>query len=54
MPLILWPLLVALAGLVLYRFAKDARVSEVGRILFFVGAFWLTYLLAGSTLHLGR
>lgn len=50
----LWPLVVAVVGALLFFIAKtNGDVKEVGRILFFVGAFWLVYSLTGKTLHVG-
>ncbi len=37
------PVFVALAGLLLYGFANNAKVAEVGRLLFFAGI--LAFLL---------
>ena len=53
---IIWPLLVALAGALIYAFAIDRnpKLAEIGRILFFCGTFWTVYLLAGSTFALAR
>jgi Na+/phosphate symporter len=52
--LIAWAsLLVAIVGLLIYAFAKDAKLSEAGRLLFFCGAFWFVYALAGKTLRIG-
>lgn len=39
------PLIMCLAGLVLYLLANHAKASEVGRIMFFAGL--LAYLLKG-------
>lgn len=40
--IILLPLLVALTGLLMYAFAVNAKLSEVGRIMFFSGLLaWL-------------
>jgi hypothetical protein len=47
------PLVVALVGLVTYALSTNAKVAEIGRILFFVGALWLVYVLSGKVLHLG-
>lgn len=42
-------LVAAIAGLVLYIVASNAKVAEVGRILFFVGL--LALLLASGAAH---
>jgi Na+/phosphate symporter len=47
------PLVVAVAGLLVYALSSNAKVSELGRLLFFVGALWFVYGLMGKTLRLG-
>lgn len=48
------PLLVAIAGVLIYAFAdKTPKLAEVGRILFFVGALWTAYALATKTVKIG-
>jgi Na+/phosphate symporter len=44
------PLLIALAGALVYAFSS-AKPSELGRIAFFCGLFWLTYQLGSRTFH---
>lgn len=51
---ILIPLLVALAGLVLYALSTTAKPAEVGRICFFVGLLVALFDFAHSTLSFGR
>ncbi len=53
------PLLTLVVGLLLYfvfpiQGAKPShsKISEVGRLLFFVGVFWLVYTFAGTTLRI--
>ena len=46
------PLLFALIGLLMYVLASNAKVSELGRILFLVGWFFTMYSVAGKTVHL--
>lgn len=41
------PLLVAIAGLLLYFFTSNAKLQEIGRIAFFCGLF-VTLLGAGG------
>lgn len=48
----IWPLIIAIVGLVLYL-ATDGKASEAGRLAFFSGLLVTTYLLAGHTLHVG-
>lgn len=43
------PVLVAVLGLLIYVLASNPKVCEIGRILFFCGAFVTTLLLAGQT-----
>lgn len=49
----IWPLVICIAGLILYLAATNAKPVEIGRIMFFVGLLWLVYGLVGKTLHLG-
>lgn len=46
------PFVVALMGALLYAFSTNPKLQEIGRILFFVGAFWLVSTLTGRALHL--
>lgn len=46
------PLVVCLVGLVTYALATHAKVAEIGRLLFFVGAMWLVWVLAGRAIRL--
>lgn len=49
------PLLVAIVGLLLYALSsKNAKVAEIGRILFFCGVLTLTLGMAGETVRLLR
>lgn len=44
---LVWPLVMQIAGALIYAFAdQKSKVSEIGRILFFVGTFWLCGTLA--------
>lgn len=49
----LLPLLVAVGGALLYALAGQAKLSEMGRIAFFVGLFWVVYLLGHMRINLG-
>jgi hypothetical protein len=43
-----------LVGAAAYGFVGNPKGAELGRIAFFVGLFWLAYLLAqGRAFHLG-
>lgn len=46
------PALVALIGLLIYLLASNGKAQEVGRILFFVGAFFTVWGLSGQTVKL--
>jgi Na+/phosphate symporter len=48
----IWPLIICVAGLILYFAASNAKPTEVGRIMFAVGLFWLVFKLVGKTLSL--
>jgi hypothetical protein len=45
------PTLVALLGLVVY-FVAPGKASELGRIMFFVGLFWLVSTVSRQVTHL--
>jgi hypothetical protein len=45
------PLVVAIVGALMYAFASNAKLQEMGRLLFFVGAFWLVQTMAAKQLH---
>ena len=45
------PLLVAVAGALVYALSTNPKLVEIGRILFFVGSFWTVYLCTGKLLH---
>lgn len=49
----IWPLVVAFIGALVYALAANGKASEMGRLMFFGGLFWLVYGLASKTLHLG-
>ena len=47
-------LVLAAVGALAYGFVGNNKGAELGRIAFFVGLFWLAYLLApGHALRLG-
>lgn len=48
MLIVIWPLLVAVIGLFMWFSISNAKWQDVGKLLFFVGAFWTVYLLTGS------
>ena len=45
------PLLVAIAGALLYALAQG-KLSEIGRIAFMVGLFFLVWDFAGQTMRI--
>lgn len=46
MPIAILPLIIAVVGLLLWALASNPKVAEVGRIMFFCGAFVVTMGLA--------
>jgi Na+/phosphate symporter len=46
-------LLIALAGLVIYMISSNAKVAEVGRLLFFAGLLAVCLLLGGHVFKVG-
>ena len=51
---IIWPLLIAVAGALLYALAANPKLAELGRIMFFCGLLWTVYLLTGAIFTVGR
>ncbi len=47
MLIIVVPLLVALIGALVYALAANGKVSELGRIAYFVGLLWTVYQVLG-------
>lgn len=45
--------LIALAGLLVYALAANAKVGEIGRIAFFCGLLVICWLLAGKSIRIG-
>jgi len=43
-----WPLAIAVIGALVYAYTDKPK--ELGRIMFFCGFFWLTYLLLNHPL----
>ena len=48
----IWPLIICIAGVILYYAASNTKTTEVGRIMFMVGLFWVVSKLVDKTLHL--
>jgi hypothetical protein len=51
MATILIPLCIAIFGALVYGFAANPKLAEIGRLLFFVGSFWTVHILGGRQLH---
>lgn len=49
----IYPLVIAVVGLLMWVLSSNPKVSEAGKILFFCGALVLTMALGSKTLHLG-
>ncbi len=47
------PLIVAVCGALIYAFASNSKLQEMGRILFFVGVLWAVWAVAGKALKIG-
>lgn len=49
----LFPLLVAVLGALIYVFAaNNAKLAEMGRLIFFSGFLWCVYVVMGHAAHL--
>ena len=53
MMIAVWPLVIAIAGALVYALSNNTKAAELGRIMFFCGLFWLVYSLVGHSLKLG-
>lgn len=49
----IWPLVIAIVGILMYALCSNPKLQEIGRIMFFCGFFFLTSVLSHSTLRLG-
>ncbi len=49
---IILPLLVAVVGVLIYALATNAKLSEIGRLMFFVGLFFCVWVASGRVLTL--
>jgi Na+/phosphate symporter len=49
---ILAPAFVALVGLLIYALSTNPKVSEIGRIAYFCGLFFVVWALFGQRVHL--
>lgn len=47
------PLVVLVAGLLMWVLAANPKVSEAGRLMFFSGVFVMTWKLSGETFRIG-
>ena len=46
------PAIVAVFGLLLWGFAKDAKLQTIGQWMFIIGLFWVVGVLANKTIKL--
>jgi hypothetical protein len=46
------PLVVLIAGALLFALSSNGKVARMGELAFFVGLFWLVGVLASTKLHL--
>jgi hypothetical protein len=46
-----WPLGLAVAGALTFAVAGNAKLAELGKLLFFAPVFWLVYALSGRALR---
>ena len=49
----LWPLLIAVLGVLIWVLVSNAVVKEIGKWMFVVGLFWTVYGLVGHTVKIG-
>jgi len=47
------PFLAAIAGALIYGFASNPKLAEIGRLMYAAGILWLVYLLGGVSIHIG-
>lgn len=47
------PLVVCVAGALLFALAANPKLARMGEIAFACGLFWLVYVASGHVLHLG-
>jgi Na+/phosphate symporter len=45
------PLVICVAGALLFALASNPKLARMGELAFFCGLFWLTYALTGRVLH---
>jgi Na+/phosphate symporter len=48
MLLVIWPLLIAVIGVLMYALCSNPKLAEIGRIIFFCGFFFTVAVLAGK------
>ncbi len=49
----IWPLIIALVGILMYFIASNPKVVEVGRLTYFAGLLGTVFTLLRHTLRLG-
>ena len=48
---LMWPVVFVIGGALAFGLSTNAKLAELGKIVFFVGAFWLCHALSGRALH---
>jgi hypothetical protein len=51
MATIVAPLVVCIAGALLFALSSNGKLARMGELAFFCGLFWVVYLLSGRALH---
>lgn len=49
----IWPFVVMLIGVLVWALSGHAKVTEMGRIMFFCGLFWTLAAMVEKVLKLG-
>lgn len=52
MATIIIPFFVLVSGALLYAFAANPKLAEIGRLMVLVGLLWTVYLLTGRSVRL--
>jgi hypothetical protein len=47
------PLVVCVAGALLFALSANPKLARMGELAFFVGLFWLVYWVGGKAIHFG-
>ena len=54
MLIVIWPLLIAIVGLLMYALCTQPKLHEIGKIIFFCGFFFVVAALGSSTFAIGK